>query len=478
MKLSKLIKNLKVKSLINFNDFNIKNLSISSKSIDKNGLFFAIKGNNVNGEDYVFEAVKNGAVAVVTESQLLVDIPQIIVEDVRIAMALICKVFYNNCDTKLKIISVVGTNGKTTTSTIIYKILQESGKNVGLIGTNGVYMNDLYLPNNFTTPDTIDLFYIFNQMASFNIEYVIIELSAHAIYYNKMFGVKNEITVFTNITPEHLDFFGTFENYAKVKCDYFNKLNTKECVVNVDDEYGKSIAYNCNVPCVSYGLAYPANAFAIDIKTSINGSSFIVNVENDVLKVSTNLVGDYNVYNILASITVAKMLKISNEIILKSLKKINVPGRWEVFDFKNNNKVIVDYAHTPDGFEKVLSLIKSLRPKSKIITVFGCVGYSNKQKRESMGKVASKYSNYVVLSEDNLCGENFEDVCDDITLTVPNVRIPNRKDAVTYAYGMLNKNDTLVLLGKGNESYQKGIDNIYYNEIEVVKELQKQENFE
>lgn len=479
MKLSKLIKNLKYIEVIDFVDCNIFNLSLSSKSVDKNGLFFAIKGETLNGEDFIYDAIENGCVAVVTQTPLNVNIPQIVVEDVRIALAVICKNFYNKCDEKLKIISVVGTNGKTTTSTIIYNILKDSGKSVGLIGTNGIFINNLYLPNNMTTPDTIDLFYNLNQMVLFGVKYVVIEVSAHAIHYNKLYGIKSEIGVFTNISDEHLDFFGTMENYARVKVNYFNKINMKECVVNVDDEYGKQIAFNSGLPCLSYGLAYPANAFAIDISTSLNGSSFVVNVENDVFRVSSKLVGDYNVYNILASISVAKLLKIQNSTIIKSLSTLKgVDGRWEVFDLKNGNKVIVDYAHTPDGFEKVLSIIKALRTEGKIITVFGCVGYSNKEKRMEMGKVASKYSNYVVLTTDNLCGEDFGTVCDDIAPTVPNVSIENREDAVKYGYNMLNCNDTLVLLGKGNEKIQKDDVDYEYCEIDVVKELVKKEEVE
>ena len=477
MRLSKLIKGLKAKQILNFVDCNIYNLSMSSNSIDENGLFFAIKGNNVNGEDFVCDAIAKGCVAVVSANPLNVEIPQIIVEDVRIALSVICKNFYNKCDEKLKIISVVGTNGKTTTSTLIYNILRYSGKSVGLIGTNGVYINDLHLPNDMTTPDTIDLFYNLNQMVLFGVKYVVVEVSAHAIYYNKLYGIKCDIGVFTNISNEHLDFFGDMENYAKTKCGYFSKTNMKECVVNVDDEYGKKIAYDSGVPCLSYGLAYPSNAFAINIAMTMKGSSFVVNVENDVFKVKTNFVGEYNVYNVLASICVAKLLKISTRNIVNALAKTDgVDGRWQVFDFSNDRKVIIDYAHTPDGFEKVLSITKSLRPNGKLYTLFGCVGYSDKEKRAEMGRVASKYSDYVVLSTDNLCGRDFDEVCDDIVLTVPNTRINDRETAVNFAFQKLNVGDTLILLGKGNETKQKDNEISDYNEIEVVKKLKEKDD--
>lgn len=477
MKLSKLIKGLKAKQIINFIDCDVCNLSLSSKSIDQNGMFFAIKGNTVNGEDFVYDAIANGCIVVVSNNPLNVNIPQIIVDDVRIALAVICKNFYNKCDERLKIVTVVGTNGKTTTSTLIYNILRYSGKKVGLIGTNGVFINDLYLPNNMTTPDTIDLFYNLNQMLLFGVKYVVIEVSAHAIFYNKLYGIKSEVGVFTNISNEHLDFFGTMEKYAGTKCGYFTKHNMKECVVNVDDEYGKNIAYNCGIPCLSYGLAYPSNTFAININMSMSGSNFVVNVENDVFKVKTKLVGDYNVYNVLASISVAKLLKISTSNIVNALADVNgIDGRWQVFDFDNNKKVIVDYAHTPDGFEKVLSIIKKLRPDGEIVTLFGCVGYSDVEKRRQMGEIASRYSDYIVLSSDNLCGQDFNVVCDDVKVSVPNTRIEDRETAVHFAFNNLKKDGTLVLLGKGNETTQKDTLTYEYNEIAVVKKLKENEN--
>ncbi len=478
MKLKTLLNNCEFKA-VNFKNYNISNLSFSSLDVEKGGLFFAIKGSNFNGEDFAKDAVSNGCVAIVCEKPLNVNVTQIIVKNVRIAMSVISANFYNNPAKKLKIISVVGTNGKTTTSTIIYNMLKDNGNKVGLIGTNGIFMDDIKLPNNMTTPDSPDLQYIFSQMVAFGIKYVVIEVSAHAIYYNKLYGVKSEIGVFTNVSNEHLDFFKTMENYAHVKTDYFCKENMKECVVNVDDDWGKKIAYNADIPCVSYGVAYPANCFAVDVLMTMTGMTFLANIEDEILNVKTKLLGDYNVYNILASITVAKMLKISNVSILNSLKKIkNISGRWEVFNLKNNNKIIVDYAHTPDGFEKVLSLIKMLRPNGKIITVFGCVGYSDAKKRAEMGKVASKYSDFVVLTTDNLCGEKFEDVSKDVSLSVKHVLIEDRKTAVTFAYSMLKSNDTLMLLGKGNETFQKDTQNILYNELEVVKELQKRDKVE
>ena len=471
MKLNSLLKNVDIERLINFKNINITNLSIKADEITKNGLFFAIKGNNFDGKNFIFQAVECGAKAVVTEREIKdVYIPQIIVKDIRIALAVISKTFFNKCDEKLKIIAVVGTNGKTTTSTIIYNILKDSGENVGLIGTNGVLINDLSLPNMLTTPDPIDLFYIFSQMVAFNIKYVVMEISAHAIYYNKVYGIKPEIVVFTNISNEHLDFFETMENYSMVKLNYIKSLKNSYKIVNVDDEYGKKLLNEEKV--FSFGLSNPADAFAIDIELNLNGCTFVCNVDDDIFNIKSHLTGDYNVYNLLSAISVAKLLNVKSNVIVSSilnLQKIN--GRWEVFDFPNNNKVIVDYAHTPDGFKKVLTTVKEFR-HGRIITLFGCVGYSDKIKRRLMGDIAKKYSDFVVITSDNFSEECFDEIVNDIGITEYYAKIKNRAKAVEFSVRMLDKNDTLLLLGKGAENTQKSANgDTDYNEIEFVKNI-------
>lgn len=473
MKLLSLLKDVEVLDKINFKNINITNLSIRANEITKNGLFFAIKGNNFDGKDFVNEAISFGAKAVITEELINdISIPQIIVKDIRLSLSIISRTFFNKRDKNLKIIGVIGTNGKTTTSTIIYNILKDSGNSVGLIGTNGVFINDLGLPNTFTTPDPIELFYTLEQMVLFNVKYVVMEISAHAIYYNKIHGICPDIIVYTNITNEHLDFFKTMENYSAVKLNYISGCDNSTKIVNVDDEYGKSLLNLPNV--VTYGLFNPADTFAIDINMQIDKSFFVCNCLDEVFDVKSNLTGEYNIYNLLASIAVARKLNIDTEVIKKSIKNLKkVEGRWEIFEFPNNNKVIVDYAHTPDGFEKVLSLVKSFR-KGRIITLFGCVGYSDKDKRKMMGDIAKKYSDFIVITSDNFSDSTFDEIACDTGINECYAKIKNRAKAVDFSLKMLNKNDTLVLLGKGAETYQKTSEgNEYYNETEFVKNYLK-----
>lgn len=477
-KLSQLLDNMKIISKKNFKDVNINSLFHSSKDCERNSLYFCITGTKVDGHNYADEAIKNGAVALIVEKYLPVDVPQILVQNTRIAMSQIANNFYDKSAEKLKIILIVGTNGKTTTSMILAKILRTCGKSVGVVGTNGVYFDEeLSLPCDLTTPDPIEMHYIFSQLVAFKIEYVIIEASAHAIFLNKLYGIKSLIGIFTNITNEHLDFFGTMENYASVKMNFFNEDSMENAIINIDDKYGKELADKIKIPYLTYGIFNPSNTFAVDIKTSMKGTSFIVNSDDTLLKINTKLVGDFNVYNILAGITAGLMLGCKVECIEKALKKLErVDGRFNVYELPNNIKIIIDFAHTPDGFEKTLSLVKLLR-KGRIITLFGCVEYSDSNKRKLMGEVADKYSDYLVLTADNPNKTSVQEISKDIVAGIKKCKyeiIEDRKVAISKAFGELIKNDTLVLLGKGAEKHQK-INGILmdYSDIDVVKNLLK-----
>ncbi len=475
MRLSRLIKGVEVVSLVNYKNVNISMLTHNHNSVELGAMFFAISGTNTDGHIYCSKAVELGAKCiVVTTPQDIDNVVQIVVKDVRQSMSIIARNNFNCADTKLKIIGVVGTNGKTTISNMLYNILRFNGNKVGLIGTLGVKINDLSLPSDMTTPDPIELHYYLNQMVTFGVEYVIMEISAHAIALQKMYDIKCEMCVFTNITCEHLDYFKTMQNYASTKVDYFDSNNMKLAVINVDDKYGCEILKSNRVNCATYGLTNPSDIFAIDIKMSLTKSSFIVNVEDDVFKLVTPFVGVYNVYNIMSVILVAKKLGLKTHIITSAFANMkNIDGRMEIFNFTKGNKVIVDFAHTPDGFEKVLSYIKSVRTKGKLIVLFGCVSYADKSKRRAMGKIALRYGDKVILTQDNPDYESFEHMCKDVGIAGENVLcIKDRKTAIEWGVKMLTQNDTLVCLGKGGETKQK-IDgkNVEYNELQIVKNL-------
>ena len=473
MKLLSLLKDVEIIDKINFKNINITNLSIRADQITKGGLFFAIKGNNFDGKDFIYEAIQHGAKAVATEEIIHgISIPQIIVKDVRLSLSQIARTFFNYADKKLKVIGIIGTNGKTTTATILYHLLRDAGNNIGFIGTNKVVINDLELPNLFTTPDPIELFYTLEQMVLFNVKYVVMEISAQAIFYKKTYGICPDYLIYTNITNEHLDFFQTMDNYSNTKLDYIIRCPNTIKVVNIDDEYSKKLLACGNV--ITYGLYNPADVFAVNVHENIDSMDFVCNAMDDILNIKANISGEYNVYNIISAVTVAKHLGLKNSQIEQSLENIKkIAGRWEIFNFPNNNKVIVDYAHTPDGFKKVLSTVHKFA-KNRVITLFGCVGYSDSAKRRLMGDIASRYSDFIVLSSDNYTEDNFDQICDDIGIVDNCCRIQNREDAVSFAVNMLGESDILVLLGKGCETTQKGKNATKkYNEIEYVEELLK-----
>ena len=475
-RLGELLQSVDIKKTKKIEDCFIESLSHKSSEVEKNSIYFCLVGSNFDGHNFARDAIKHGAKVLVVERLLDLDFPQILVENSRIAMAQIAKNFYSRSDEKLKIVSIIGTNGKTTTSMILARILRDCGKTVGVIGTNGVFFDDdLSLPCDLTTPDPIELHYIFSQLVSFGVEFVIMEASAHAIYLNKLYGIKNTLGIFTNITNEHLDFFQTMENYSSVKVGYFNNSNMDYAIINVDDNYGKKLLETINIEYLTYGIFNPANTFAINIKTSMKGSEFVANVCDEILNIKSKLVGDFNIYNLLAGITAAYHFGCDVFKIEKAIEKMQrVEGRFNVFNLSRNRKIIVDFAHTPDGFEKTLSLVKLLR-KGKVTTIFGCVEYSDSAKRREMGKIADKYSDELVLTADNPNWSKVDEIAKDIVLGIEKCSykiIEDRKLAIIKTIVNMIDNETVVILGKGAEKYQKINGKLIdYSDIQVVEDL-------
>ena len=459
MRLKNILQNVKVKEIKNFKNYNISSITHISTDVVSHSIFLCIKGNDFNGNDYIADAIYLGAKCIVTECEDVVvdNACVVVVDDVRIAMSIMAKNFYNRCVDDMKIIGVVGTSGKTTISTIIQQLIKNTGKKVGLIGTNGIYIDNIRQENKFTTPDPLELHYVFYQMKMLGVKIVVMEVSAQSIFYNKLHGIIFDIVVFTNISREHLDFFGSMENYVKTKMNFFSSKNMKECVVNIDDFYGRELAYKVLIPCVSYGIKEPANCFAIDIEYEMTKTKFVANILDDVFDVSVPYIGEYNVYNMLAGLTVAKMLGVSSEDLKKSVSKLKeIDGRFNVFTY-GKKTVVIDFAHTPDSIDKLLSHIKKFA-SGNIISVFGCVGYSDKDKREEMGMVVSRYSDMIIVTTDNRGTTQFSDIANDIIVGIGDgkfVCIEDRLSAISYASKIMQDKDVLVLIGKGAENFQK-----------------------
>lgn len=476
MRLRKILSGIKIEKEIGFKNYNISSITHSSNEVTKGGIFVAIDGRCEDGNKYVDEAIRSGAKCIVTEKEIdLKNATIIVVKNARKAMSLMAKNFYNRECERLDIIGIVGTSGKTTTSHIIRQILCKTDKRVGVIGTSGVYIDNIVLDNSFTTPDPIELHYLFYEMRSLGIETVIMEISAQAISQFKMAGIRLKACIFTNITPEHLDFFGDMESYAKCKMDYFDIRNMDEAIINVDDPYGMELAYSTNMPVLSVGINNPSNIFAIDILKSSSGLKFVVNLLDDVYAIDTSLVGEFNVYNIMSAMAVAKILGLTKTQIESGVNNLKtIDGRYEVFSLCGNKKIIVDFAHTPDSINKLLQEVKS-SAMGRVIVLFGCVGYSDKVKRKAMMDSTLGYADFVIVTSDNPGITPFEEIEKDMVEGVPKNRyisIEDRKSAIHFCFGLMKNNDTLVVMGKGIENFQKiGTEKIPYSDIKIVQEL-------
>ena len=474
MKLKDILKDISVKQVKGDLDLEVKDICQKIEKIKKGSLFFCIKGISHDGHNFYKEAIKKGATVLIVEKFLDCSATQVLVANVRNVILKICNNFFNNIANKFKFIGVSGTNGKTTTSNIVYQILKNSSKKVGLIGTNGIVFNNFNLSNNLTTPDTVDLFYILNKMLKSKIEYVVMEVSAHALDLNKLLGIKFEVGIFTNLTQDHLDYFKTMKSYALAKLKFFKKRYCKNIVVNIDDEYGRLFLKLTNTKYYTYGLNNPSDCFAIDINLKIDKTKFVANIFDNIFVFNTGLICLFNVYNILAAATCCKILGIQNKFILQTINQIEtINGRMNFFKLKNGAYIVVDYAHTPDGLQKVLQNLKFLKQKhKKLICVFGCGGNRDKVKRHIMGEVAFSLSDTLIVTNDNPRDEDenkiIEDICKNINGNI--LKNPNRKGAIKMAYDESDNGDIILVAGKGCELTQeiRG-QKIAYSDLKEVK---------
>lgn len=471
MNLYEIISNLKFLGIKNYRELNIDALTCNSNERLDNSMYFCLKGTKTDGHNFGFEAVKNGAVCLVVEKYLDLPVTQILVDNARFAMSFISSVFYGTDKSKMKFVGVTGTNGKTTTTHIIRAILMQMGKKVGLIGTEGIYINSLLLPAMLTTPDPINLHKIINDMHNNDCEYCVMEVSAHAIALNKIDSINYDVVALSNITKDHLDFFLTMDNYVKCKSSLFDIKHAKQGVINLDAKYSKDIAKKANIDILTYGKE--ANLKLISITPGINETKFKIEYNGKNYSVSTNLIGEHNVYNMLMAIGCLIDLGFNITDILQKIKTTEfiIPGRFNMLKIPADFNVVVDYAHTPDGIKNILRAIKTLDVK-RVITVFGCGGNRDKTKRKEMGEVATSLSDYVIVTSDNPRDENPELIIDDIVTGLESkniIRITDRKSAIEYALSIAKENDVVAILGKGAEMYQeiKGIKE-HFSDYEVV----------
>lgn len=456
----------------NLKDFEVENVSRNAETAMENDIYFCLNENYDVAKKHC-DLAKERGVRVIFSSHEMEGCLKI--DDIRSVYANACANFYGRACDSLKIIGVSGTNGKTTTSYVVAEILKRNGKKVGLIGTNGIFYNGKKFDVGMTTPDADILHKTFLEMKNDGIEYVIMEVSAHAIDQKRIDSIPFEVGVLTNITQDHLDYFGTMENYEKTKFSFFNKNHIKKAVVCIDDQRAKKILSFCDVPVISYGIENPSDCFVVDLMCDINGSRFVGNICDEVVEIKTNLVGKYNVYNSLAALCVCQQLGLDSQMLARGLNFINpVEGRFNVVNL-SGSYIVIDYAHTPDGLLNVLKTARELTDK-KVYILFGCGGDRDKGKRPVMGAIAEKYADYVCLTSDNPRYEKKENIIRDIEkgMKKPHFVEVDRKVAINKMLNFTQKGDILIIAGKGAEKYQEVAgQKLPYNDFDTVYQYYK-----
>lgn len=459
MELKQIVQNLPFKGIKNYQNIQIDNLTNSSTTDTQNAIYFCLNGSKVDGHNFAQQAVENGAKCLVVERFLDLPVPQILVDSCRKAMSNVSATFYDFNKSAIKFVGVTGTNGKTTTAFVTRHILQNLGHKVGMIGTEGVYIGDIKTPATLTTPDPIKLHKIIHDMDQNGVEYVVMEVSAHALALNKVDSITYDVAGITNITQDHLDYFNSMQNYARAKAELFTYKHSKSAIINIDDKYTRAIQRKSEMNATTLSLKRPADIMVEGANFGTSNTQAVINANGKRYMLNSSLVGEYNLANALMAVGFCKELGFEMADILQALGKgqIVVPGRLNAIKTPNGNTVVIDYAHTPDGMQKILGTLSKIN-QGKLITVFGCGGNRDRGKRCQMGEIASLMSDYVVITSDNPRNENPYDIMEDINKGVKGRRytnIENREQAICYALDRAGKGDIIAILGKGNEPYQE-----------------------
>ena len=483
MLLSKLVALLDDFKTNNYKDVEIEGISYNSLLTKKGDIFICIRGEASDGHNYAKNAVEKGACALFCEEELPIDVPQIIVKDTKRTMAMIASQFYSEPSKQINLIGVTGTNGKTTVTHLIQRILEENGEKCALIGTLGYKLSskDEYKEAKHTTPQPPELQKDLRLMADSGIQNVVMEVSSHSLEQNRVGCCDFDGAVFTNLTQDHLDYHITMRNYFKAKAILFENLKEGAfAVINADDEYTNDFinVIPKGVKILTYGVKNKADVKASDVDFSVDGASLTVEFGNKSEKMNLHLNGMFSVYNALAAFASALAMNVDFKIIIKALENTkSVAGRFEIVNKKP--LVIVDYAHTPDGLENVLKAARELTPKqSNLICLFGCGGDRDATKRPKMGKIADELSDKVVVTSDNPRSENPQLIISDIMAgikTVDNKRIfveSDRRAAINFLKTISANDDVIVIAGKGHEDYQiLKNETIHFDDREEAKKV-------
>lgn len=481
MFLSDLVKDMPIGfQLIGEGNTEITALSMDSRqNISKGTLFFCVSGLHMDAHNFAPDVVSRGASALIVERALDIDCPQIVVENVRHAMSYIAAAFHGNPSRKMKMLGITGTKGKTTTSFLLKSILEKAGRKVGLIGTVCTLIGDKQKDAGKTTPDPIEFQELLHEMADEGVEYVVMEVSAHALHMHRVAGIEFEAAAFTNLSVDHLDYFKTMDNYLEAKL--LIKDQSKAIFINCDDETVIKRAKEKGIDFVRFGIRAEADIYPREIEFTENGLSFTLCYhKRKKAEINMNMTGIFNVYNALTAASIAECVGVEIEDIKAGLEAVKaVPGRIELLDTKTPYRVILDYAHSPDALENIL---KAVRPttKGRLICLFGCGGGRDQTKRPIMGEISGRLSDISIITTDNPRNEEpsaiIQAIVEGINQTEGEyVVIENRREAIRYALSIAKESDAIVLAGKGHETYQEinGVKHPFDEKVIVMELLEE-----
>ncbi len=473
MKLKEIIKDVEILKKSGNEDIEIKNIKYNSKNVEKGDIFVAIKGMLSDGHKYIEDAVKKGASAVIHENNgLHPDIVNIKVPDSRKALALISDRFFNSPSKNLNLIGITGTNGKTTISYLIKNIIEASGEKCGLMGTISYKIDDESDDAVLTTPESYEIHSFLNRIRNKNASYAVLEVSSHALKQNRTYGLTFNTAVFTNISRDHLDYHPDMEDYIESKLKLFDQ-EPHTSIINIDDPVHKKIIKK-NIYCIGYAISRLADIFPLKFDYSLDGINLIADTPRGMIEINSKLIGYFNIYNILAAVGAGISLNINNDIIKKGIENTEpISGRTEKIEHGQKFNVIIDYSHTPDSIFNVISTVKKITP-GRVIAVFGCGGDRDKGKRQIMGKIAYENADKVIVTSDNPRTEKPDKIIKEITAGIDNPKdvltIPDRKKAITKALTLAEENDSVLILGKGHETYQIiGKKRIHFSDKEIAE---------
>ena len=466
----------------------LTDLTTDSRTVVAGSLFICVKGVHVDGHKYIDKAYAAGARCVIVEENVKVpdDMTVIKVPDAHAAMIAIAPWFYDYPGKKMRMLGITGTNGKTTTTNIVRLILRKAGFKVGLIGTINIMIEDEIEISHNTTPDVVDLQKILYRMEQAGCQYVVMEVSSHALALNRVAGCEYDVAALTNITQDHLDFHGTFENYREAKALLFTHLHegekTNKCAIfNMDDYSSAIIKARTKTPIITYGKTPSNDIYPLDFEVAAKHMHLKLHTPVGEMDMLLHITGEFNVYNVMTAVAVCLAEKISKNIIVSVLDGFTgVPGRFQLVEAGQPYTVIVDYAHTPDGLDNVLKTAREIT-KGKLWAVFGCGGDRDNKKRPIMGRIALELADNLVVTSDNPRSEDPELIIKDIEKGLAGapsqkqiVKITDRHEAIEFAMEHAAADDVILIAGKGHENYQILKDKtIHFDDCEVVRDYWK-----